>query len=132
MVKAQKILRVKCDKNGWDSTIKWPYLAVCCLSALRNVSGWKSSDRSNVSLSMVPCVALSSQVCVAIALKISPRRYCIGSSGPSHFSNHVKGVYNKKTINHIFLTMSKESKIIKKKNNHSYCCKFFLYEWIQI
>jgi hypothetical protein len=136
MVKADMVLRVKCIKNAWDSTINWQYLAVCCIDALRNVSGWKSSDRSNVSLSMVPCVALSSQVCVAIALKISPRRYCIGSSGPSHFSSHVKRVYNrknnqsyssnqvkgvynkKKTINHIFLIRSKGSTI--EKNNQSY------------
>ena len=125
MVKAHTILRVKCDKNGRDSTINRPYLAVCCLNALRNVSGWKSSDRSNVSLSMVPCVALSSQVCVAIALKISPRRYCIGSSGPSHCSNHVKGVYNKKNNQSYFSNHVKG--IYNKLEAHplSLCCSPF-------
>ena len=69
------------------------HLAVCCLSALRNVSGWNSSDKSKVSFSERPLSAFSTQAPIAMALVTSPRRYCNGSSGPFHLESQLIGDY---------------------------------------
>ena len=71
-------------------------LAVCWRRALRNVSGWNSSDRSSVSCNSRPLSAFSTHVCIACALVTRPRRYCIGSSGPSHLPCQLSGVWNVK------------------------------------
>ena len=71
-------------------------LAVCWRRALRNVSGWNSSDRSSVSCNSRPLSAFSTHVCIACALVTRPRRYCIGSSGPSHLPCQLSGVCNTK------------------------------------
>ena len=69
------------------------YLAVCCLRAFKKVSGLKSSDRSRLSLSRLLFCALSTQVCTATARETRPLRYWNGSSGPSHFSCQLRGVW---------------------------------------
>ena len=85
----------KQDISGFSRTRVSIYLAVCCLSAFRKVSGLKSSERSKVSLNKLLFWALSTQVCTATARETRPRRYWIGSSGPSHFSCQFRGVWNR-------------------------------------
>ena len=77
----------------WTFENNRPHLAVCCRRAFRKVSGWKSSDKSNVSFSSRPDSTFSTQVWMAIARFTRPRRYASGSSGPSHFSNQLMGVW---------------------------------------
>jgi len=70
----------------------YSHLAVCCLRALRNVAGWKSSERSTGSLSKEPWFICWFQRCTAKARAIKLRRYSIGSPGPSHIFCHMSGV----------------------------------------
>jgi len=69
------------------------YLAVCCLKALRKVSGWNNSDKSSVVLvSNSPVDAFSSHDPSASALATSDLKYCGGSLGPSHAFTHDDGI----------------------------------------
>ena len=70
------------------------YLAVCCLNALRNVSGWNNSDRTSVVLSSsCPVTAFSSNEPSARVFATSNLKYWGGSLGPSHTLSHEAGIY---------------------------------------
>ena len=71
-------------------------LAVCWRRALRKVSGWNSSLRSNGSFSREFLSTFSTQLCRAMARATRDLRYCMGSSGPSHLLSHDWGVCQNK------------------------------------
>lgn len=68
------------------------YLAVSCLRAFRNVSGWNSSERSRVSDMRRPFSTMSTHPCMARVRATILLRYCMGSSGPSHLFCQESGV----------------------------------------
>ena len=86
------------------------YLAVCCLSAFRNVSGWNSSDRLRVSERRLFRSAFSTHPCMASVRVTMVFRYNTGSSGPSHFFCQDRGVFEwEKKIVGIWLSIVMES-----------------------
>jgi len=71
----------------------YEYLAVCCLSALRNVLGWNNSDKSSVVLSSSwPVKVFSSHEPSARVFATSNLRYWGGSLGPSHTLSQEAGI----------------------------------------
>ena len=65
--------------------------AICCRSALRNVSGWKNSSRRTAPASKDPRRVRSTIAFTATMRCTTPLQYDTGPSGPSQCFSHSGG-----------------------------------------